>query len=282
MRVPAVELLRPISLREIMRSFKLQELAVLLHRIEIMHRYAQHQCDTGHRDELMPEEKLEQYIRKQILGKAKEYAELIQLDSTKKRVNDAGPFHIVASLGVTHQNLAHELEVLRESIEADLGDHQFYFLATPDVKTAGEMSASWKNFSEVVPGAEWEGNEAISCYVLNRSTATVFHSMRAAEHGLRVLAKKLRVSSALRHKNQIVPIEYADWQKVITAIKNKLDDIGKIRVGPKRQALLEKYSDAADHCIYMKDIWRNNISHSRKPYKKVEGDRTDLLYQVEC
>ena len=41
--------------------------------------------------------------------------------------------------------------------------------------------------------------------------------------------------------------------------------------GPKRQEKLELLSDAADHCVFMKDIWRNSVSHTRNPYKKSEA-----------
>ena len=95
--------------------------------------------------------------------------------------------------------------------------------------------------------------------------------MRVAEHRLRILAKKMRVSLDLRHKGHIIPIDHAEWQKVITAIKNKLDTIKALPSGPKRTAQLEKLSDAGDHCLFMKDIWRNAVSHARKPYSEPEA-----------
>lgn len=67
------------------------------------------------------------------------------------------------------------------------------------------------------------------------------------------------------------PIESGTWDKVITACKGKIDAIRKKPIGPKKQAQLEFYSDAGDHCLFMKDIWRNNISHTRKPYNKPEA-----------
>ena len=54
-------------------------------------------------------------------------------------------------------------------------------------------------------------------------------------------------------------------------IKNKITRARTAPAGPKKQAKLEFYSDAADHCVFMKDIWRNNVSHSRKPYKPGEA-----------
>jgi len=39
----------------------------------------------------------------------------------------------------------------------------------------------------------------------------------------------------------------------------------------RKSQKIEHYSDAADHCTYMKDIWRNSVSHTRKPYSFTEA-----------
>jgi hypothetical protein len=105
--------------------------------------------------------------------------------------------------------------------------------------------------------------------LLEQDTASVFHLMRAAEFGLRALARKLRVK--ITHKGKNCPIEYGDWEKVITEIKNKIASSRTLPAGSKRQAKLEFYSDAADHCVFMKDIWRNNVSHTRRTYSDPEA-----------
>jgi hypothetical protein len=58
------------------------------------------------------------------------------------------------------------------------------------------------------------------------------------------------------------------WQM---RVKKKIDKIRKRPIGPKREADLAMYSDAADHCLFMVDIWRNNISHTRQPYNEPEA-----------
>ena len=117
--------------------------------------------------------------------------------------------------------------------------------------------------------AENDIRNAGSCYAVGLPTAGVFHAMRAAEHGLRYLARKLRVK--LIHSGRSQKVEYADWDKVITGIRNKIDDARKLPKGPRRQAKIEHHSDAADHCLFMKDIWRNGVSHTRKPYSDTEA-----------
>jgi HEPN domain-containing protein len=128
-------------------------------------------------------------------------------------------------------------------------------------------------FGEQVAGvlrdASADIKSAGNCFAAEEYTATVFHLMRAVEHGLRALAKKLRVK--LTHSRRPLRIEDADWNNVITACKNKIDAARRLPPGPRRREKLESYSDAVDHCTYMKDIWRNNVSHARRPYIESEA-----------
>jgi hypothetical protein len=131
------------------------------------------------------------------------------------------------------------------------------------------MKAEWAQVWEKIPKCRYDAEEAIYCYALERDTAVYFHSMRVAEQGLRRLAKRLRVT--LTHKGARQPIESADWNDVITGINNKIKTIRNLPRIPKREIQLDIYSDAADHCTFMKDIWRNKVSHSGKPYKPSEA-----------
>ncbi len=124
--------------------------------------------------------------------------------------------------------------------------------------------------------ASFDIREVGNCLAVECPTAAVFHLMRVAEYGLRALAKRLHVR--LTHSGLRQPIEFADWEKVITGIKNEITKARALNPGPKRQLKLEMYSDAADHCVYMKDIFRNNISHTRKPYTLPEA--FDIMERV--
>jgi hypothetical protein len=111
--------------------------------------------------------------------------------------------------------------------------------------------------------------EAGNCLAFGNYTASVFQFMRVAERGLRQLAKRVKVT--VSHNKSPIPLEYGEWDKVIIAIKNKIEILRPLPSGPKRQAKLEIYSDAADHCLFMKDIWRNTVSHTRKPYNETDA-----------
>jgi hypothetical protein len=114
-----------------------------------------------------------------------------------------------------------------------------------------------------------EMTEAGNCLAAGRWTACVFHSMRVAEHGLRRLATSLRVTISSKGKN--CPLEYGTWDAVIAAIRNKITETRKLPSGAVRERRLQYYSTAADHCEYMKDIWRNEVAHSRRCYNKQES-----------
>ncbi len=128
------------------------------------------------------------------------------------------------------------------------------------------------SFHEKYPArALAEAMNAGNAYAAGLHTACVFYCMRVAEYGLRKLAANTMLRVKISDRGKPCPIEYGTWGKVLTAIRNK---ITKIRAKPdsfKKEAELQFFSDAADHCEYMKDIWRNEISHTRRSYKKEEA-----------
>lgn len=67
------------------------------------------------------------------------------------------------------------------------------------------------------PLAAAEVREAGACLALGRNTASVFHLMRAAEHGLRALAESVGAV------DPAVPLEYQEWGKVLNAVEQKVE-----------------------------------------------------------
>ena len=102
------------------------------------------------------------------------------------------------------------------------------------------------------------------------STAAVFHLMRVSEYGCGDSHERFFVKLTDKRKHQ--PLEYADWDKVITGINNKIQHVKtSLSKGPVQHGKLNLCSEAAQHCLYMKDIWRNDISHTRQPYSQAEA-----------
>ena len=141
----------------------------------------------------------------------------------------------------------------------------------------------WEEFKE----ARTDITEAGNCIAVGLGTAAVFHLMRVAEHGLRAVGRKFRVS--VKFKGRPQAIEYTDWQDVITAIRNQITAARSVTNKKERQRRLDFYSDVADQSEYIKDIWRNTVSHARKGYnlneaigvhQRVEGYMTRLAKEL--
>lgn len=178
--------------------------------------------------------------------------------------NDSG-------LGLRYDELRHQAIALRQAIEGELPLRRFVFVPIEKAVFSDNPEGfwsieTWQRFSD----ARHDSNQAIDSYVFDLNTACVFHSMRVAEYGLRALAKAVQVKLTQK-KGKPHPIEFADLDKVITAVKNKIDKSRQRPHGAKRAAILQFYSDSADHCTYMKDVWRNEVSHTRKSYSAAEA-----------
>ena len=170
--------------------------------------------------------------------------------------------------GTTNQNLATELRVLRETAQAELHALRFAFVENDKAKILDKSDKAWGDLWEKIPAIKIDVEEPVYCYALERNTACVFHLMRVAEHGLRALSKKVGVRLTQK-SGKLHPVEFAEWHKVITGIKNKVEAARKLPYGAKRAQALQFYSDAADHCLYMKEI-RNSISHTQNSYNALE------------
>jgi hypothetical protein len=168
--------------------------------------------------------------------------------------------------GVLHAQLNDAIEGVQHSLESRLfmlvppGRSPYW--ETPELFWRGSLGS----FPEAI---QVEAIEAGACFAAARWTACVFHCMRIAEHGLRKLARL--VGATITHNGKPYPVEFGEWEKIINAVKTKLAPIRQLPRGAKRERKLKFYSDAADHCSYMKDIWRNEISHARRNYNEAEA-----------
>jgi hypothetical protein len=134
----------------------------------------------------------------------------------------------------------------------------------------GKEKAKYHNatFGPVVemafPSASDEIKEASTCYALGRSTAAVFHLMRAAERGLRALAVAV---NALPTSPTAKPIELENWDPIIGRIgdasatfiqecENKKLHIEKANAKAFFNATLADY-------YAFKDAIRNILMHDR-------------------
>jgi len=158
---------------------------------------------------------------------------------------------------------------VRSNISHQLTQHRFMYMSDAEATYYDQERLFGNEVHESFRDARLDISSAGNCIACGLYTASAYHSMRVAEFGLRRIAKKLRVK--LTNRGKPITVEYATWDEAITACTNKITDIRKKPVGKKKEELLVFYSDAGQHCLFMKDIWRNNISHTRKAYNQPEA-----------
>jgi hypothetical protein len=106
------------------------------------------------------------------------------------------------------------------------------------------------------PAASGDIAAAGRCVALDEWTASVFHLMRAAEHALRLLARRLRIKK----------VDTKDWATLIDDVDKVLAATRQRKRTTSRDRRLQYYSHARAHFGVFKDAWRNHVMHSHATY----------------
>jgi len=165
---------------------------------------------------------------------------------------------------ITLGDLLAQFTELKRDIDNDLEFRKFIFIPASEAQLLDGLDAQWEAIWKAIPASEKDARDAALCYAVGLPSAAIFHAMRVAEFGLRHLAAEMKVS--ILDKGKKIPIEFGTWEKVIANCKSKIDAARKLPTNATKEKRLQFYSRAADHAGYMKDIWRNDISHTRKSY----------------
>ena len=135
-------------------------------------------------------------------------------------------------------------------------------------------------FGEVVaqafPSAVPDLKEAGTCYALNRSTACVFHVIRAMEIALRSLAR----CSGVKVSGKTVPLEFQEWKNLIDGIEKQSAKYGNLKRGTIKANALEFYSGCLADFKHFKDAIRNILVHNRRGIYK-DGEAISALIRAK-
>jgi hypothetical protein len=194
---------------------------------------------------------------------ANQIATQLELPAVRDRVAE---FKAKARFAMRLDVLVSELRVLRETVNSGLNFRYFYYYPEDKAALLNKITHDWGIVLQQFKTAKGDICAAVDCFALNHGTASVFHLMRIAEHGLRALARERRVKLP---KKQV--LEWADWRTVIGEIGKKVDQIANKKRGPARDAALEFYRGALASFEGFKDAYRNNVMHTRKSYDGAEA-----------
>jgi hypothetical protein len=158
---------------------------------------------------------------------------------------------------------------LRDSIQTELRTHLYYQYPRDKGQRLRAYKVNWHKALVAFPAIDGEVFSAIDTYAMEQNTASVFHSMRVAEHGLRALAAERRIK-VLKNK----PVEWNNWQDIIKAVEDQAKLIGqRKKPGKAKDAALSFYSGALADLNGFKDEYRNLVMHVRATYDEHQALR---------
>jgi hypothetical protein len=175
------------------------------------------------------------------------------------------------SLTCNWQLVESDLVHFFEQFWMELGKQRFAFISPDRHRFFQQDDLFQLGSPPPFPAIAQDIKDAGNCLAADLSTAAVFHLMRVAEWGLRSLAKK----AGVRVKK--TPLDWAEWRTLIDGIRvKKVVPIAGKRRGPKKDADLEFYRGLLGEFEAFKDVYRNQVMHSRRTYDHREAESAML------
>jgi hypothetical protein len=155
-----------------------------------------------------------------------------------------------------HVYLLIHLQDLQAGIRKEGEDHLSISIPPARGKLLQQSPGFWSDVHKAFPSASMDCTSAMMCYACDEGTASVFHSMRVLECGLKALSDALGL-----------PFGSDVWHVTIDRIESEIRELERVwPKGQNKSEFLKFYSEAAKEFRYFKDGWRNYVSHRMSVY----------------
>lgn len=203
--------------------------------------------------------------QKNMLAIVEHLSSLLELEGTQDRI-----VLFKKSLGIqpTYRRCHEEWHALRGQIEEEVGRRHIFYIGKNRAAPLLSMSTEWETVLSAFAPVRTDIESGIRCFAFEQYTASVFHMMRVAEYGLRIVAKerKLRLS-----KDR--PIDVAQWSDLTNRLKIEVEKVSNWPARKKEKvAALAFYTGIHADVVFFKDRYRNLVSHSLVTFHEREAD----------
>lgn len=156
--------------------------------------------------------------------------------------------------GTPGEQLLADAHELRGRLLDQLDGIRFLGLSSSEAKLFQADSPPFgQEVDDVFPIASEDISESAKCLALGRTTAAVFHLMRAMECAVQVLSQELGIKNVER-----------EWGKLLSDIANAIEKMTK---GRER----DRWSEVHTHLYHVKEAWRNHTMHPKQTYTEDEA-----------
>jgi hypothetical protein len=200
------------------------------------------------------DERREEYLR----GRFQRVEERLQVFA---EISPLSPLNRPGSLGA----ISDQLQEIRRALKLDLDEDKFISISPLELQKYQQSQLFGPEVFANFPSTRMDVAEAGNCYALGRYTACVFHCMRVVEKGLHAFVPDLNARCNTNMDCSMV--SYVQWGTIIERIEDELKKLLKPGKKPPLDPNLRRfYSETAQQFIYIKDAWRNDVTHSRSSY----------------
>jgi hypothetical protein len=212
-------------------------------------------------------------VRERLIELVGQLRELCQRDDLQACADAAGnaSFYLKSN-GVDVSSARVTLNRLKSDVLANLSQRSFLSIADDRIGCVDNEKPFGDSVYHAFPPAQVDLKEAYNCLAAECSTAAVFHLMRAAEIGLRALAFDRAVKIFPNKKTMVeLPLELASWDQIIRELEDAELAIENYPKTIARQKQFDFYHGANMQFRAFKNVFRNNIMHSRDSYDRDEA-----------
>lgn len=177
----------------------------------------------------------------------------------------------------TYQQAAIALRRLYEEVEFGAKQEFFFHYPRELAKLICNIEVDWGDILRAFPSSRREIETGIDRYALGDYPGCVFHMMRIAELGLRMIAGERGVKELGKKKPK--PIQWGTWQEVFDAIESQLKTVRQANPGPKRDVAISYYDTALSDLRTLRGLYRDPTMHFRENYDK--GEAYSAIFRVQ-
>jgi len=181
--------------------------------------------------------------------------------------------------GCTYHWIHALIESLINKIQVQSQGLSALLISSERDKLFNKSNAFGESVSNAFPAASFDIKSAGNCLALGMNTAAVFHTMRAAELGIRALAQDRDIGISVVEGKRI---QFATIGQIVSRVNQMLPGL---RVEAQRsgdssaQAKLKFMSELLPEIRSFQYAWRDPVMHSRTTFEKI-GEAEEIFSHI--